>query len=306
MIRQAIADTIPLESRYFLFRSCVASNKYPGIEMATKLLFQLLDIELMESDDQTCCGGFIAFTSLTRLEASLPAVARNLSIAEELGLHTLTMCNGCYTFLVELSRILDHVPDAKAGVNMLLSSIHRKYEGTTKILHLLEMMDCLKKQIGTKLVNPLHGMKFATHYGCHYLNGFKHTAIDDAFQPSLIEEIILELGGEVVDYPEARTCCGTGLMQVIIHKKELSLPHTQHKLEALKESQADAVVVVCPYCLSQLDRMQLKFNLQGTGKYRLPVIYITQLIAYALGIPLEKLGFGAHCIPCESCFEKCR
>lgn len=299
MIREEIAANIPVENTYFLFRSCVASNKYPGIELATKELFRTLDTDLVESDDQTCCGGFVAFTSLTDIPASIPAVARNLSIPEELGLHTLTLCNGCYTFLMEFSHFLDHNSEIREDVNTVLSGIDRVYQGKTRVLHLLEVLYTLRDKIKKQeIVRPLTGLKFATHYGCHYLFGFKDTAIDDPFQPSLIEDIIEELGGEIVEYTEARSCCGTGLTQVIIQKEEIALPHTKRKLDSLKEGQPDAVVVVCPYCMCQLDRMQLKFNTREIGDYHIPVLYLTQLIAYALGVDVEKLGFGAHCIAC--------
>jgi heterodisulfide reductase subunit B len=299
MVREEIAAHIPLEDTYFFFRACVASNKYPGIETATKELLKVLGTELVESDEQTCCGGFIALASLTELPALLPAVARNLSIPEALGLHTLTLCNGCYMFLRELSRMLNYSTELKEDVNTILFAIGRKYNGTHQVLHLLEILYRLKKRIREKTVNPLRGLKFATHYGCHYLYGFKDTAIDDPFQPTLIEDMIKELGGEIVEYPEARACCGTGMSQIITQKEEIALPATKKKLDSLKEAQPDAVIVVCPYCLSQLDRMQLKFNTRGAGKYHLPVLYITQILAHAVGVKKEKLGFGAHCIPCD-------
>jgi heterodisulfide reductase subunit B len=259
-------------------------------------MFEKLGIELVTSDDQTCCGGFLTFTNVAKPTSTMPAVARNLAVAEELGLDTLTLCNGCHTFLTEFSHFMNDRPPVKKVVNVILSMIGREYKGSQDVYHGIEIIYKLKNRIKESIERPLTGLRFSTHYGCHYLNGFKKTAIDDAHMPTVIEELIEIVGGEIVDYPENRSCCGTGLTQIIINKEELSLPHTKVKLDNLNKNDPDAVVVICPYCLSQIDRMQNKFNHRKIGKYKVPVIHLVQLIALALGADVEKLGFDAHAI----------
>jgi heterodisulfide reductase subunit B len=226
----------------------------------------------------------------------MPAVARNIAVAEEMGLDILTLCNGCHTFLTEFSHFMNDRPPVKQVVNTILSMIGREYKGSQDVYHSLEIIYKLKDRIKDKVTRPLTGMKFATHYGCHYLNGFKKTALDDPHMPTVLEEIIQDLGGEIAEYGESRTCCGTGLTQIIINKEELSLPHTKMKLDNLNSAGPDAVVVVCPYCLAQLDRMQQKLNYRGTGKYHVPVIHLVQLIALALGVDIPSIGLDAHAI----------
>lgn len=304
MPRQEVLDNIKISDKMFLFRPCVGTNKYPGLITAALAMFEKLDIELVTSDDQTCCGGFLTFTNVAQPTSTMPAVARNLAVAEELGLDTLTLCNGCHTFLTEFSHFMNDRPPVKKVVNVILSMIGREYKGSQDVYHGIEVIYKLKDRIRERIERPLKGLRFSTHYGCHYLNGFKKTAVDDAHMPTVLEEIIDIVGGEVVEYPENRSCCGTGLTQIILNKEELSLPHTKVKLDSLNEHKPDAVVVVCPYCLSQLDRMQHKFNYRKIGTYQVPVIHLVQLVALALGADPEKLGFDAHAISFRRFLEK--
>lgn len=304
MPRKKILDKIKVSDKMFLFRPCVGSNKYPGMVIAAEEVFPKLGIEIVTHDDQACCGGFLTFTNVALPTSTMPAVARNLAIAEEMDLDTIALCNGCYTFLTEFAHFMNDRPPVKGVVNVILSMIGRKYKGDHDVYHAFEIFYKLKDKIKENMVKPLKGLKLATHYGCHYLNGFKHTALDDAFMPTGLEEIIEALGAEVVPYSENRSCCGTGLTQVILNKEQLSLPHTKIKLDSLHENRPDAVIVICPYCLAQLDRMQQKLNYRKIGNYDVPVMHITQMVALALGVEINKLGFGAHAISFQKFLKK--
>ena len=304
MPRAEVMAKVPIDEKYFLFRSCVASSKYPGMETSTKEVFSRLGIGLKESDDQTCCGGFLTFTSIAEVTATMPAVARNLSIPDADGLNTLTMCNGCHTFLTEFGHFLKDNQPIREKVNEMLAMVGREYTGQSQVMHMLEAVYMQKDRIAEHITRPLKGLRLATHYGCHYLYGFKKDAIDDPFTPTVLEELIDVCGGTNVDYPEARTCCGSGLTQVIIYKEETSLPHLKRKLDSMKEAAVDAVVTVCPYCMTILDRGQFKMEERGMGEYRVPVIYVNQLIGLAMGVDPVRLGFDAHLTPVQPMVDK--
>jgi heterodisulfide reductase subunit B len=304
MPRQEVLDRIPVDDEYFLFRSCVSSNKYPGMETATKEVFDKIGVGLRESDDQTCCGGFITFTSVAEVTATMPAVARNLSIPDKEGLNTLTMCNGCYTFLTEFGHFLQHNPPILGKVNEMLGMMGREYTGESQVLHMIEVLPKFIDRIREHVVRPLTGLKVATHYGCHYLYGFKKDAVDDPFLPTVMEGIIEAIGATPTSYPEERTCCGSGLTQVVIHKEEMSLPHMKKKFDSLKEAEVDVLGVVCPYCLTILDRGQAKIVDRGISDYNVPVLYITQLIGLAMGIDPVRLGIDAHLMPATDLLAK--
>ncbi len=297
MPRKEVERAIRISDRMFLFQPCVGHNKYPGIIAAAQEILPRLGIEAVLSDEQTCCGGFLTFTNVAQPTSTMPAVARNLTLAEEQNLDVIALCNGCHTFLTEFSHFMNDRPPVKGVVNVILAMIGREYRGTANVYHVIEVLYKLRDRVRERVQVPLTGLRFATHYGCHYLNGFKKTAIDDAFMPTVLEEIIEACGATPVSYAENRSCCGTGLTQVILHKEELSLPHTKRKLESLNAVQADGVVVQCPYCLAQLDRMSQKLNSRRAGNFQTPALHVVQLVGLALGIEERKLGFEAHAIP---------
>ncbi len=288
---------IKVNDRYMLFRSCAISNKYPGMESATKAVFNELGIVLEESEDQTCCGGSaIVFTAIGQVASTILMTARNLTISEEMKLDLMVMCNGCFKNLAEFGAYINKNPDIKDLVNEKLSKIQRKYNGTSNVNHVMEILYLLKDKLKEKTKKPLHGLKFATHYGCHYLYGAKNSAVDDPFFPTILEEIIESLGGENVEYSENRSCCGSGVLSNTYIDNNAAVQTTVRKLDSLNESKADAVVVTCPYCLMNLDRMQYQLSKSMDKGYNMPVVNIAQIVGLALGIDPQCLGFDAHVI----------
>lgn len=243
-VRSHVLDKIPVPEKIFFFKSCVASNKYPGVEACAHDVLVKLGVEPYESEDQTCCGGFVTFANVAAPTASMPAVARNLSLAEEVNLDVCVVCNGCWTFLNEFGHFMSHNEEVKGSVNMMLNMMGREFKGSSSVFHLAELLYKMKDRIAQNVTRPLTGLKIATHYGCHYLGGGKYSAIDDAQMPTFMEEMIEIMGGTIVPYTANRECCGTGFTQ-IINGKDLSLDHTKMKLDSLKnEADPDIVVVM--------------------------------------------------------------
>jgi heterodisulfide reductase subunit B len=64
-------------------------------------------------------------------------------------------------------------------------------------------------------------------------------------------------------------------------------------LDSAREARADLIVTACPLCQFNLDYPQRSPDDVGVGT-RLPVVYFTQLIAVALGLPAHVCGFEDH------------
>ncbi|OPZ94711.1 MAG: succinate dehydrogenase/fumarate reductase iron-sulfur subunit [Firmicutes bacterium ADurb.Bin419] len=301
MNHKGIEKEVLANEKYLLFRSCAVSNKYPGIEAATKAVCSKLDILIDECDDQSCCGGsaFI-FTAMGQITSTMLMSARNLAISEERNLDMLAMCNGCYKNLNEFGKYISQNPDVMNAVNEKLGEINKEFKGNSKVHHVLELLFVRRQDLKQKVVKPLRGMKFAVHYGCHYSFGAKECAIDDPFRTAVMEEIIINLGGECVKYAEEKTCCGSGILNNSYIQKEQSIPAAMIKLESLKGSGADAVIVMCPYCMMTLDRMQFQMKMNTNRDYSMPVLHIAQLAGLALGASPVELGLDSNLTNCEA------
>ena len=83
----------------------------------------------------------------------------------------------------------------------------------------------------------------------------------------------------------------------------LSLSKTEKVLELsgrlLKEALwkgADAIVVACQLCQSNLDMRQGEIFKAEKKKHQLPVLYITQLMGLAFGLSPKDLGLNHHLV----------
>lgn len=295
MTQKKSARDVNVNERYMLFRSCAVSNKYPGIEAATKSVFEALNIQLEVSDEHTCCGGsaFI-FTAIGQVTSTMLMTARNLAISEEMKLDTLTMCNGCYKNLNEFGKYIKQNQAVMQQVNGRLNEINRNFIGSSSVYHVMEILYSKRHLIREVANKSFNGLRFAVHYGCHYSFAAKENAIDDPFSTVAMEEIIEMLGGEIVNYAEEKTCCGSGILNNTYIKSEASIPAAMNKLDSLNSTKADAVIVMCPYCMMSLDRMQFQLKMNAKKDYIVPVLHIAQLVGLAFGESPVNLGFDVN------------
>ena len=61
---------------------------------------------------------------------------------------------------------------------------------------------------------------------------------------------------------------------------------------SFREAEADAIVTVCPTCYTQLTFGQT--SLRKTLENQIPVLYLTELMALAMGIDPSSFGFNWH------------
>ncbi|MBU8921911.1 MAG: hypothetical protein KOO63_08830, partial [Bacteroidales bacterium] len=59
-----------------------------------------------------------------------------------------------------------------------------------------------------------------------------------------------------------------------------------------ERNEAHCIITVCPLCQMNLDIYQSKVNSLFGTKFRIPVIYFTQLIGLAQGKSMKELGLG--------------
>ncbi|MFX0036426.1 MAG: CoB--CoM heterodisulfide reductase subunit B [Candidatus Hermodarchaeota archaeon] len=284
--------------KFALFLGCVIPNRYPFIERATRSVFEKLNIELVEMDGASCCPAPGVFRGFD-IDTWLVIGARNITIAEELGVDIALMCNGCYGSLLEVNHTLKHNKEKRRMVNEHLGKIGREFKGTTKIRHIIDILynDITVEKIRNKTKygrKQQLNLNLATHYGCHLIKpGEIRPWNQEVEDPRFLDELVEISGCKSLDYKDKFMCCGAG-GGVRGAFKEVSLDFTREKLENIATSGADAIVTVCPFCHLQMDLGQLEVNSIFKNKiktpFKIPVIYYTQLLGLALGMSPEELG----------------
>jgi heterodisulfide reductase subunit B len=117
-------------------------------------------------------------------------------------------------------------------------------------------------------------------------------------------------GGEVIDYPERRHCCGFGFRQYLVQENRgYSIANTKKKFQSMEPYEPDFILTNCPGCNMFLDKWQYTiaemehktFDKQGYG---IPVLTYEELTGLLLGYDPWKLGFQLHQVQSEPLFNK--
>ena len=277
--------------KYALFLGCLIPQRLPSAELATRKVFSSLGLEAADMAGYTCCPDPIIARLMDR-NVALSLSARNLSIAEKLGLDVVVLCNGCFETLWEANEAMKR-KETEIEINKLLAKVGRKYDATVKVRHVVEVLheDAGVEAIKKLVKKPL-GLKLAVHYGCHL---FREEDGGDVWRkPKQFEDLVRATGAEVVPCELDQLCCGFPTSQV---DEEFSLKHNLlPKLECYQRAGVDGVVVVCPACNVQFESGQLALRRCG-AKFSIPCLHLVELLALAFGVPAKELSLEFHRSP---------
>lgn len=279
------------------------NNRYPGIEKATRIMFDKLDIELQDMEGASCCPAPGVFGSFDRTTWAAIA-ARNITIAEEQGNDILTECNGCFGSLFETNHMLHEDDEMKEKINAVLAEAGREYKGEINVRHFAEILynDVGLDKLADTVTNPLN-LNVAVHYGCHFLKPSAEIDIDDPIQPTILDELVEVTGAKSVPYRDKMMCCGAG-GGVRSRDIDVTLSFTREKLQNMKEAGVDAIVNVCPFCHLQFDVGQTEVNKAYGENWDIPVFHLAQLYGLAMGVSKDDLTVDAHQISADPALAK--
>jgi heterodisulfide reductase subunit B len=272
--------------RFVFFPGCLIPARHPAMEFAIRHTLAGLEIELVDLPGASCCPDPIYFKSKDKL-AWLSVAARNLCLAEELGLDIVTNCSGCTATLSEACHLLEG-EELRGRVNERLARIGRAYLGTSRVRHIATLLRDVAghEAIEKTVVRPLTGLKVAIHYGCHLLKPSAIMRVDDPNDPTMMERLVTALGATPVRHRSWYLCCGKACQT-----DEIPANMMHDLLSSVRAEQADILCLICPTCFTQFDHGQLKIAQRFAEDFHTPAVYYLQLLAFAQGVPYDKLGF---------------
>jgi heterodisulfide reductase subunit B len=276
---------------YFPGCSLVGSSRDFG--ESVRAVAKALAIDLVEVPDWACCGASSAHALSPLLSVALPA--RILAQAAAAGLdEVLAPCAACYNRLVATRHELATRPALHAEVDSVLGAgLTSAAARRVRVINILELLDRAKDDVAAAVKKPF-ARTVACYYGCLLVRPPRVIAFDRPEDPRSMDALVAAVGGKTVRWGFKTECCGAGL----------SLPRTStvaklagRIVKDATDRKAEAIVVACPMCHSNLDLRRRPIEAAVGAKLGIPVLFITQVVGLALGLSEKELGLHRHFVP---------
>lgn len=272
---------------------------YPGCSVdggsreykeSCRALAKAYGIELESVPDWNCCGASAAHNLNRELALALPA--RILSLAEKAGMTDLLVpCAACYNRLMLTQHELMKDETLRKNISEVTGL---EFKGTCSILNVVQWIQkWILPELPEKIKKPFD-YKVACYYGCLLVRPHKVLKFDRPEDPQSLDEVMKLIGATPVDWAFKTECCGAGLS---VSKTDVVADLSGKIVRDAVYRQADALIVACPMCHSNLDMRRKEINVYLKQNVSLPVIYVTQAIGLALGIDRKELGLHRHFVP---------
>lgn len=307
------------DDKYFYVRSCVRQNFFPGSETAfLKIMREELGKDVYEHSCHTTCTGIAYHGDVVPFDTAMTVVARQFAMMTEAGYtHLVPSCVTSFGLYTEILETWHHFPEVEARVReFLYKATKRDFKIPENLAHASDVIFKFRKEIAAKgkfkLVNKETGkpLKVVEHIGCHYSKMFPHKGVGGAEYPYVLIGMIEAWGGEVVDYPERRHCCGFGFRQYLVQaNRGYSMSCSHKKFESMEPYEPDMIITNCPGCPMFLDRWQyaigeMEGKSYGKNGRGIPVFTYEEVAGLVLGYNPWDLGLQMHQVPCESVLDK--
>jgi len=258
------------------FPGCSLHSSAHDFRTSIERMVAALGIELREIEDWCCCGASSAHKMNQGVARDLVTV--NLDSCRRMGLDTIfAPCAACYNRL----RVVADETGAPVKV--------------------VNLPDLVAANIDTVLARQSFklDMKIACYYGC-LLNRPKAVFNQDCENPMTMENSLTALGMSCVDWPFKTECCGASF--------SLASTDVVYRLsgdilrDAVKRG-AEVIVTSCPLCHVNLDMRQKEIRKRNRGLPPVPVLYLSEIIALCVGVPVAELDLDDHFVGMPGNFE---
>lgn len=270
--------------KYTYYPGCSLKGTGRAYEESLLAVCRTLGAELEELEDWNCCGA-TAYMSYDEIQ-SYALAARNLSLAKKTGRDLVAPCAACYLALHKAQNYVREYPWVGEIVDHALTVIGHPTDISVKIRHPLEILlnDIGLEAIKAKVTHPLNRLKVATYYGCQLVRPYAW--FDDQREPTSMDRLLQACGAEIVPYALKTQCCGGSQKGTL---PEVGIDRIRRLLDGAARAGAEVIATVCPLCQFNLEAFQDQAS--NEQQFHFPVVYFTQLLAVAFGIPLKEAGF---------------
>ena len=292
--------------KYAFFPGCSLESTAWDFERSTRAVCRALEIDLCDIPDWVCCGSTPAHSSNASLAVALPVL--NLQRAQALGRPVMTACASCYSRLRSANHQVRNQPDQRERAERVTG---HPYDGSVDVRHVVDVLvnDYGVAQIRPRIKRPLAGLRVACYYGCLLSRPPEVVAFDNPDHPTAMDDLVAAAGAEPVQWPYKTECCGASLSMT----SSKVVGRLGYKLISMaRQAGADCLAVACPLCQMNLDLRQAdaartrhaprdadphaereEYAGQQGELPPTPVLYITQILGLALGLPTGELGLRA-------------
>jgi heterodisulfide reductase subunit B len=271
---------------------------YPGCSLAgtgrdfgesMDAVAKALGIELCEIPEWTCCGSSSGHMTDRLVSVALPTNVLLKAQKAELD-QVMAPCAACYNRLATAKHEIETSAQTRAQVEKILQT---KVDKLPRVLNVVQLLAQVSDSIAAKVTKKFE-QTVACYYGCLLVRPAKITGFDRTEDPVEMDKLVAAVGGKTIDWNFKTECCGASFS---LSKTSVVGRLGANILQDAVARKAEAVVVACPMCHSNLDLRRGEINQRLEQKTSIPVLYITQVVGLALGIPGKKLGLGRHFVP---------
>jgi heterodisulfide reductase subunit B len=279
---------------------------------------QELGKNIFDSAHTHTCSGIGYHGDIVPLETTMTLVARLFSLMTEKGYENIVpSCITSFGIYNEMIEFWHHEPEMLEKTRKILrETTGREFNIPKNIAHpsdiIYKFRHEIKEKMKYQLVNRHTGkpLKVVEHIGCHYAKMFPELGIGGAEFPQVLAGMIEDWGGEVVDYPERRHCCGFGFRNyLVMANRSIPIANTKKKFESMEVYKPDFIVTNCPGCPMFMDKWQytiaeMEGKTYGENGRGIPVLTYEEMTGMLMGYNPWEIGLQLHQVSVEPLLDK--
>ena len=258
------------------YPGCSLHSTATEFDVSARAVAGALDLELIEPKGWACCGSSAAHRSEPEAGQRLPL--ENLALVEQSGFSEVTMpCAACFNR--HKAAQFETRQEQAGGAGNGGASADQYQES----VHVSTFIETISRHVDPEVLaervkKPLSGLRAVCYYGCLLTRPPQATGAEHPENPTDMDRLMAAVGIDVLDWSYKTACCGAAHS---LTRPDIVLRLSGNLVEQAQAAGAEVVVVACPLCHVNLDARQFQMGVAEP----LPVLYFTQLMALALGLP---------------------